>query len=159
MCMPQREKTPITVNKKVLMALAVAVLILIAVALGANTEPTFTSTNETAQITPKPTSTPLPTLDPRTEYIIYDSDKRYLTEWDLSGLSHKECSLARNEIYARRGRIFNNEEITKYFKSKSWYRVLYSSDVFDADVFNKFEKANIEFISDYETVNWSKGYF
>ncbi len=44
------------------------------------------------------------------EYILYDSNTKLLTPEDIKTLSIKEIRLAINEIYARHGRKFNNEE-------------------------------------------------
>ena len=46
------------------------------------------------------------------------SSTDYLTDKNLQWLSWEECTLARNEIYARHGRIFKTAEIAAYFKSK-----------------------------------------
>ena len=88
------------------------------------------------------------------DYIIPDSSSRYITEEDLAGLSDYEILLARNEIYARHGRIFVNEELDSYFRSKSWYQPTVSGSDFTeeyaASVFNEFERANIDTIVKYE---------
>lgn len=84
------------------------------------------------------------------DYICPGSDSRYLTESDVSGLSDWELLLARNEIYARHGRKFDDPDIRAYFESKSWYNGTIDPDNFDASVFNVYEKANIEFIQEHE---------
>lgn len=55
------------------------------------------------------------------EYIIHDSDVRRLTEVELSGYSKAQLAYIRNEIFARYGYVFNNEEYKKYFSKQSWY--------------------------------------
>ena len=60
------------------------------------------------------------------EYIFPNSDKEYLTDADVSGLSKADLRLARNEILARHGRIFNSADLKTYFEGKSWY----SGDVY-----------------------------
>lgn len=88
------------------------------------------------------------------DYIIPDSDSRYITEEDLADLSDYEILLARNEIYARHGRIFVNEDLNTYFRSKSWYQPSVSGDQFTeeyaASVFNDYEARNIDTIVTYE---------
>lgn len=86
----------------------------------------------------------------KNDYICPGSDSRYLTEADVSGLSDWELLLARNEIYARHGRKFDDPSIRAYFESKSWYNGTIDPDNFDASVFNDYEKANIEFIQQHE---------
>ena len=39
-----------------------------------------------------------------TQYIIYDSDSRYIDDSDLDALSQTDVQLARNEIFARHSR-------------------------------------------------------
>ncbi|MGN0354831.1 MAG: YARHG domain-containing protein [Muricoprocola sp.] len=88
------------------------------------------------------------------EYIIPDSNERYLTQEDLSNLTEYEVLLARNEIYARHGRIFRDEELSAYFNSKSWYEPTVTGEEFTyeyaASVFNDYEITNISFIVEYE---------
>ena len=51
-----------------------------------------------------------------------DSSKKLLQEKDLSSLTKKELEIARNEIYARHGWIFDRELLAEYFSYKSWYK-------------------------------------
>ena len=83
-------------------------------------------------------------------YIFYDSDSRYLTSSDLSGLSSWELKLARNEIYARHGRLFKDSSIQGYFNSCNWYYGYISPDNFDDDVLNSVEVYNVKLIKKYE---------
>lgn len=85
------------------------------------------------------------------EYILPYSDVERVTESDLDILSSKEIMLARNEIYARHGVLFGDNEIQDYFDSKSWYVGTVELKDFSADVFNSIEKYNIDFIVDYES--------
>ena len=84
------------------------------------------------------------------EYLLPYSDSTYISYSDLNGFSKEEVSLARNEIYARRGRKFKKATIKKYFESKSWYYPTYNPDDFPESVFNKYEKENIKTIVQYE---------
>lgn len=97
-----------------------------------------------------------------TDYIIADSNSRYLTDSDVSGLSLQELNYAKNEIYARHGRKFDSRELDNYFSSKSWYDGIYESDDFDANysgnVLNDYEKKNTEFLSEKEHKIDSEGY-
>ena len=99
---------------------------------------------------PAPTPTPTPAPTPASDYLLPDSNSRYLTEADLSGLSHEQLCLARNEIFARHGRIFKTPEIAAYFNTKSWYKGTVSPENFNEKVLNQYEWANISFIRDYE---------
>ena len=82
-------------------------------------------------------------------YILPDSGSHRYTAGELSDLSDWELYLARNEIFARRGREFRNEDLQRYFESKSWYTPTYSPDDFDArasELLNDVERANAETI-------------
>ncbi len=43
------------------------------------------------------------------DYILPESNSRYLTDADVAGLSLKEINYAKNEIYARHGRKFDSK--------------------------------------------------
>ncbi len=87
------------------------------------------------------------------DFIIYDSDSRYITVADLEQLSPEQLRLARNEIYARRGRKFIDSQLMNYFMSKEWYTPLYETDYFDESCLNDYERANAYFIRDYENLH------
>ena len=84
------------------------------------------------------------------DYIIPDSSTRYLSDSDVRGLDDHTLMLARNEIYARHGRKFNDAEIRAYFESKSWYYPTIDPADFTEDMLSDVEKANIAFIKSYE---------
>ena len=84
------------------------------------------------------------------EYIIPDSNSRYLIASDLAGLTKEELRLARNEIYARHGRKFQDQELQTYFNSKSWYNGTIEPENFSNDLLDEYEKANVEYIKTFE---------
>ncbi len=92
------------------------------------------------------------------EYIIPDSNSRYLTESDISGLSLQQLNYAKNEIYARRGRKFDSVELQEYFGSKSWYRGTIEPSQFTNDVLNDYEIKNADLLSAREFAIDSGGY-
>lgn len=114
---------------------------------------------ESAAPSPSPVSTPAPTPEAVSEYLIPGSDSRYITEDDLKNLTWEQCCLARNEIFARHGRQFQTKEIASYFNSKSWYQGTIAPEKFSETVFNEYEKANVKFISQYETAHWGGSYY
>lgn len=86
-------------------------------------------------------------FDEDADYVLSESDTRYYTKSELSALTKKQLAIARNEIYARHGYIFEkNKEMKEYFEGKSWYKGTTKSSNFDESVFNKHEKKNIETI-------------
>ena len=81
------------------------------------------------------------------DYIFANSSTSYLSESEVSSLSRENLNLSLNEIYARRGRIFKDSNISAYFNSKSWYKPKYTADEFSKYVtFNKYEQANLNLI-------------
>ncbi len=88
-------------------------------------------------------------------YIFPDSDSQYISSDDLDGMSKKELQIARNEIYARHGRYFNDDGLQEYFWRRSWYEGEIEPDDFDESVFNKHEKANIKTIKKAESKSGS----
>lgn len=121
-------------------------------------EPTAQATPApTKEATPEPTkeATPTPTQAPvvveeNSDYIIPDSSTRYLTNADLSDLSEWEIRVARNEIYARHGRMFTSKDLAEYFEGKSWYTPSIPAEEFDNAYLNGIEIENLKFITDYE---------
>lgn len=87
------------------------------------------------------------------DYIISDSANKTLTDSDLAGLSSKDLSIARNEIYARHGRSFQTQGLQEYFDSKSWYS---KNASYSDDMLSTVEKTNAEFISQYEDSHGGK---
>lgn len=84
------------------------------------------------------------------DYILPDSDSRYLEEYELYGLTVEELRFARNEIYARHGRLFKDEELQNYFDSKDWYYGYIEPEDFSENMLSDIEKANRDLISNYE---------
>ena len=87
-----------------------------------------------------------------TDYILLNSDSRYIDKSELLSLSQWQLRLARNEIYARYGYTFEDEELQKYFLNKSWYEEDSSinKDTWSDDSLNEYEKANRDLIVSYE---------
>jgi len=51
-----------------------------------------------------------------------DSNSRYLAREELQGLSADQLALARNELFARKGRHFKDDALRAYFSQFSWYQ-------------------------------------
>lgn len=74
--------------------------------------------------------------------------EREMTYDDVEGKSAEELRLMRNYIFARRGYIFESEDLKEYFEQFSWYVPLYY-DV--TPRLSDIEKYNVNFIKEYET--------
>lgn len=110
-----------------------------------------------AQDTPATTAAPqviqVPVPTPKAEnnyYILPYSSSYPLTKSDISHLTASQLRLARNEIYARHGRMFNDEGLQNYFNSQAWYTPIYSSAEFSDKLLSDVEIDNIEFIKSFE---------
>lgn len=86
------------------------------------------------------------------DYVLPDATSHVYTTEELSGLSAWDLKVARNEIYARHGRKFNDAELQSYFDSKSWYHAQYSPEEFDAQsgILNDTELANVDVLRSAE---------
>lgn len=83
-------------------------------------------------------------------YILPDSDSRKLKKSDLAGMTAQQLSYAKNEIYARHGRVFKSSELQDYFNEKDWYE---ENDDFKDEDLSKKEAENTEFIDAYQKDN------
>ncbi|MGY3583743.1 hypothetical protein ACVIGB_007197 [Bradyrhizobium sp. USDA 4341] len=92
-----------------------------------------------------PPSAP-PAVRTQSDFIIADSDSRLLSESDLRLLSKDDLRIARNEIFARRGRYFNAPDLTARFSRFAWY-VPRSWD----PPLNAIESANVALIDRFES--------
>lgn len=90
---------------------------------------------------PAPAAAP-PRIDP---FLLPQSGARLLTAQDLAPLSREQLWLARNEIYARRGRTFDHTDLRRYFGRQSWYRPQY-----DDVTLTSIEQANVDRIRQEE---------
>lgn len=78
------------------------------------------------------------------EYIFADSDKVLISTSALDKCTKAQLRLARNEIYARHGVVFDIEDLDEYFQSKSWYKAKMSiTEFYDKVEMNEVEEENI----------------
>ncbi|GLR89057.1 YARHG domain-containing protein [Bradyrhizobium iriomotense] len=92
-----------------------------------------------------PSSAPVVTRA-QSDFLFPDSDSRLLADGDLRTLSKDELRLARNEIFARRGRYFNSPDLVARFSKFAWY----VPQTWDPQL-NAVEKANVALIERYES--------
>ena len=86
------------------------------------------------------------------EWMLPDSDTYRYTAAELSGYSKDDLFIARNEIFARHGRMFGDSYLQRYFEGKSWYEPRYSAEEFDSmrTPLNEIEIANVNTILSVE---------
>ena len=82
-------------------------------------------------------------------FLFPDSDKEIIDAEILSAMNAELLNIARNEIFARHGWVFNNPDLQLYFNQKSWYVPLYNNDSIRL---NEIEEMNIDMIMIFESV-------
>lgn len=82
---------------------------------------------------------------------LFETDKKYYTKEEFESEPMLVIHLAKNEIYARHGYIFANEDLYNYFMGCIWYSPTCESTDFDDNVFNEYEKANLEILTNLDT--------
>lgn len=83
----------------------------------------------------------------------YDLSSRYVSAEEFDGWSASDLALARNEIFARHGRIFTKQVYQDYFSQKTWYEPTYDPSYFDANLdsfLNDYEWANLAVVQKLE---------
>lgn len=122
--------------------------------IGVPAQDTAATTAATAApATTAPPTTVAPAESPKAEnnyYILPYSSSYRLTKSDISHLTQSQLRLARNEIYARHGRMFNDDSLQNYFNSQAWYTPIYTPDEFKDSWLSSVESDNIAFIKSYE---------
>ena len=119
----------------------------------ATAAPTQAPTEPTEPPTEAPTEAPTkpaPNIDSRLLYVIENCDSMYLTESDLSGFDKEMCRIARNALYAKSGRKFNDASLQDFFEQFDWYHPTVEPSAFSGSMFNKYQSANLNLISNYE---------
>lgn len=80
------------------------------------------------------------------QYEIPVSSSLLLEPYHLVNLSNNELWIARNEIYARHGKVFQNEYLNSYFSSCSWYEAKEDKTEITERELNEVEIANLKLI-------------
>ena len=109
----------------------------------ANTRPATPPAASAKNYSPAPAALPPPVAGEG--FIFADSDRVRLTPAMLRNLSPAQLRLARNEIYARRGRFFRDPALAEYFSRFGWYHP-FAWDV----TLNAIEQANVSLIASIE---------
>ena len=109
------------------------------------------ATDEGFTITKRDMTNPDATQDDdEAYYILPNSSKEKLKEADLKDLTEEQLRIARNEIYARYGRKFKDEELQAYFDRQPWYYGFIDPDSFTEDMLTDLERENAEILKKEE---------
>ncbi|MCL1995476.1 MAG: YARHG domain-containing protein [Defluviitaleaceae bacterium] len=79
-------------------------------------------------------------------FIFSYSDRLLLDERDLEMTSTANLRIARNEIFARHGRLFYSQDLQTHFNRLPWYNGHISPANWDESVLNAIERQNIALI-------------
>ncbi len=82
---------------------------------------------------------------------LFATDTQRYTEEDFADVPPLIIHLAKNEIYARHGYLFSNEDLYNYFMGQLWYRPSIMKEEFDDSVFNECEIENIKLLANLDT--------
>ena len=83
--------------------------------------------------------------DPSRGFLFPNSHRVRISPGQLEGLSKKQLRIARNEIFARRGRHFKSADLRRHFSQFGWYRPTTWNPRL-----NRIEKANVNLIKNTE---------
>ena len=84
--------------------------------------------------------------------VLAESSQRYMTADDVENLSTMERLLARCEIFARHGVIFNDPTLASFFEDQYWYQGTIQQSAFDQAALNEYESANLQLIEVYDKI-------
>ena len=91
-------------------------------------------------------------------YSLYATDTKYYSKEDFQDVPPLIIYLAKNEIYARHGYIFKDENLNNYFKGQLWYIPLISAEEFDGSILNEYERENLKLLAEIDKYRkWNRG--
>lgn len=97
------------------------------------------------------TDTTVETSKPQDDYIIPESSTRLLISEDYTNKSDVSLRYAKNEIYARHGRMFKDQELQDYFNKQSWYQGTIAPDDFTENMLSDIERQNVQILENAMT--------
>lgn len=77
-----------------------------------------------------------------------ESSDRYINASDVEDFSRNDLNYAINELYARHGATFTDDDVIAYFSDKSWYSPRQSKEAARSE-FTEIEEKNFLFLCDY----------
>lgn len=85
-------------------------------------------------------------------FAVRNSQNRYLEAEDLKDLNEDQLIIARNEIYARHGYVFNDEELLEYFLQQEWYEPGGKIGDTNEITLSSVEKKNLQILQEAEQI-------
>lgn len=83
---------------------------------------------------------------------LYFTEMKYYTREELQQEPLTVIHLAKNEIYAKHGYIFQDADLNNYFMGCVWYQPTVRADEFDDAVFNEYERENLKLLASLDTM-------
>ena len=86
-----------------------------------------------------------------------DTSSRYYSTEEVQNMSNEDLFYARNEIFARHGRMLSDPNLQANFNSKTWYNPIYSPAEFDSlpSPLNDYELKNVQLMLSTEQARGS----
>ena len=94
------------------------------------------------------------------QYYYPELSERVWSEEDINGFNKTDLSIARNELFAKYGRVFEDPFLKNVFGVKSWYEPRYTAEEFGnlwQELLTDIEKENLRTILAYEEVRRWRG--
>lgn len=100
----------------------------------------------------EPTEPPVDedSVEYRLDYFINHCDSEYFSQSYFDGFDAEDCRLARNAVYAKSGRKFNDASLQAYYEQFSWYYPSVDPGSFSASMLNDCQLANVNAVLNYE---------
>jgi len=84
------------------------------------------------------------------QYVLLTSSMMPVEDYQIMNMSNNSLWIAKNEIYARHGMVFENAYLDNYFRTCSWYQPIEGkTEVADSEL-SQIEKDNIKKIAEEE---------
>ena len=118
-------------------------------------EKSTSAADETVVVDSEPAEPAITMESDPLQFFILNSSTHYFSKNDIADFDADQCRKARNGIYARHGRKFNDTALQNFFFGYDWYEPTIDADDFQESVLNEYEIANRDLIIEFET---EKGY-
>lgn len=150
---PPQPKPPAAQRRSTVLAAVIAGLVAATIALMVTRQTPPAPAPQPVPINPAPTPQPTPTPRPPPpaaearlgDFLLPQSSAQPLSPDAIAGLDKAQLRIARNEIYARHGRIFKSPDLAAHFAKFAWYK-----PVADEVTLSPVEQANVSLIQEAE---------
>lgn len=152
---PPQPKPPAAQRQPLILVAVIAGLVAAVIGLMVTRQPPPAPAPQPAPVDPGPAPQPTPTPAPRPpppaaearlgDFLLPQSSVQPLSPAAIAGLDKAQLRIARNEIYARNGRIFKSPDLAAHFAKFAWYK-----PVADEVTLSPVEQANVSLLQEAE---------